>query len=136
MSHLSESNEGTLADIEKRLARLEQGAGQAEARPRPLVEKKPVSKVEPVAAAATPKKATGGGWAINLISLTSEQDADKELKHLLNLGVRAEKQRAVKDGKVWYRLRVPGFASYEGAKAYIDTVEKKTGVKNAWVAKE
>jgi len=135
MSHLRESNNETLSDIEKRLARLEQ-AVSAKPAAQPLVEKKATAPAEPVSVPSEPTKKASTGWAINLISLSSEKDANKELKHLKSLGVRVEKQRVVKDGKVWYRLRVPGFASYEGAKAYIDTVEKKAGVKNAWVAKE
>jgi cell division septation protein DedD len=132
MSHLRESNEGALADIEQRLSKLENSAVAT----KPLVSK-PTPK-SPVAAAPRTKSvaASSQGWAINLISLTSEKDADEELARLHKLGVRAEKQKALKDGKVWYRLRVPGFTSYEGAKAYVDTVEKKAGVKNAWVAKE
>lgn len=131
MSHLRESNEGALADIEQRLRKLEGGAPVAAAKP--LVEKKPVAEKK---SEVKPAAATKGGWAINLISLSDEKDADAELKRLKNLGVRAEKQRAVKDGKTWYRLQVRGFTSYEGAKAYIETVEKKAGVKNAWVAKD
>jgi cell division septation protein DedD len=130
MSHLRQSNEDTLADIEKRLVELEAAAGPQTAK---AVTSKPAARQK---ATSRPAAGTSGaGWVINLVSLSSEKDADAELKHLRSLGVRAEKSRAEKDGKVWYRLRVPGFTSYEGAKAYIDTIEKKTGVKNAWVAK-
>lgn len=130
MSHLQQSNEGVLSDIERRLSQLEKGVS---GRPN-ASQQKPVPAAPP--SAPVKRDSTKGGWAINLISLSSEKDADAELSHLRSLGVRVEKQRVVSDGKTWYRLRVPGFTSYEGAKAYIDTVQKKAGVKNAWVAKE
>lgn len=127
MSHLRQSNEAALAEIRQRLARLEKAAPAGSA---------PVSAAAPAAKKASAASASSGGWAINLISLTSEKDADAELKRLQKLGIRAEKRRALKAGTVWYRLRVTGFASYEGAKAYIRTVEQKAGVKNAWVARD
>jgi cell division septation protein DedD len=134
LSHLRQSNEETLAALEARLAKLEQGAvpaGKAPAAPS-LVKKAPAKRAAepPPAATAEP------GWVINLVSLRSKSDAEAEMQRLRRAGVRVELQRAVRDGTTWYRLRVPGFTSYEGAKAYIGSVEKQAGVRNAWVSKE
>ena len=141
ISHLRQSSEESLAAIEQRLSKLEQGAvAPAVATPpapiRKLVEKSGTAPHEraPVAEAST--RNSDSAWVINLISLRSEKDAQEEMLRLRKAGVRVEMQRALSDGQTWYRLRVPGFTSYEGAKAYINTVEKQAGVKNAWVAKQ
>lgn len=140
ISHLRQSTEESLTAIEERLSKLEQGGVVptpvvAPAAPaRKLVEKAPAQVSENVVPEES--AARKGGWVINLISLRSEKDAQEEMLRLRKAGVRVELQRALREGRTWYRLRVPGFTSYEGAKAYIETVEKQAGVKNAWVAKE
>ncbi|MGM0595194.1 MAG: SPOR domain-containing protein, partial [Pseudomonadota bacterium] len=150
MSHLRESNEGTLVEIEQRLAQLEQQLSQnpqsepqgqaAQAEPsQEKGEQQPVASKEEAPAKAqetVDTAAASDGWAINLVSLSSESDANAELKRLRQLGVEAQMRRAQRNGQTWYRLRVAGFDNYEQAKAYIDTVEKRAGVKGAWVAEE
>lgn len=139
ISHLRQTNEESLAALSQRLDKLERGitvsaAAVSPAQARKLVEKATASNSE--SAPVTASAARSGGWVINLLSLSNEKDAQEEMTRLRKAGVRVEIQRALRDSKTWYRLRVPGFTSYEGAKAYIDTVEKQAGVKNAWVAKE
>ncbi len=139
ISHLRQTNEESLAALSQRLDKLERGitvpaAAVSPAQARKLVEKAAASNSE--SAPVTASAARSGGWVINLLSLSNEKDAQEEMTRLRKAGVRVEIQRALRDSKTWYRLRVPGFTSYEGAKAYIDTVEKQAGVKNAWVAKE
>lgn len=132
-SHLRQSNEETLEALSQRLERLERDV--AAKRVRTSTDAKP----PPVAAAGHSQVGVtsgDGGWVINLIALSSRSDAQKQMMRLRKAGVRVEMQHAEHDGKSWYRLRVPGFSSYEGAKAYIKTVEKKANVENAWVAKE
>ncbi len=132
VGHLRESNLQALQALDMRLERLEKGQAQPIAESKPLVSKVPVA----VATTAAPTTAKRGGWVINLLSLTSARTANSELARLRKLGIRADKQTVSKDGKTWYRLRVTGFDSYAGAKAYIETVEQQTGFKSAWVAKE
>ena len=136
ISHLRQSNEETLGALSERLDALEQkmnaGAPVRSAASKP-VDKRPAAQSTPTSTGTAVKS---GGWVINLISLRSEKDAQEEMQRLRKAGVRVEMQRAVADGKTWYRLQVPGFASYAGAKAYIDTVQKQAGVKDAWVAKD
>lgn len=131
-SHLRQSNEESLLSLTQRLERLEREAVARRS-----------GATAPVTAPATqgnvtvPSATTAeGGWVINLISLSSEKDAREQMLRLRKAGVRVEMQHAQHDGKSWYRLRVPGFTNYEGARAYIETVEKQAGVENAWVAKE
>ncbi len=135
VSHLRESNQQALSALGMRLDRLEGGqvaAAQPEVTPAVTSPKAAASKPETSVAATAKQK----GWVINLLSVTSAKTANSELSRLRKLGVRADKQAVNKDGKTWYRLRVSGFDSYEGAKAYIDTVQQQTGYQSAWVAKE
>lgn len=125
---LREKNETALAALQARLDKLEKAKSTA-----PVAAVKPV--VEETAATTSKKTAATGGWSVNLISLSNESDAKQELQRLRNLGIRAEQQRVEQDGRVWFRLRVPGFTSRDGALAYIKTVEDKAGVTNAWVGK-
>lgn len=127
-SHLRQSNEESLSGLFQRLERLEGEMAKGGA----VLTK----MATPTSADMPPAEAGERGWVINLISLSSEQDAKQQMLRLRQAGVRVEMQQARHDGKSWYRLRVPGFSSYEGARAYIKTVEKQAGVENAWVAKE
>ncbi len=128
-SHLRQSNEESLLGLSQRLERLE---GEMAVKNGAVLTK----MVAPEDVDMPPAEAGERGWVINLISLSSEQDAKQQMLRLRKAGVRVEMQQARHDGKSWYRLRVPGFSSYEGARAYITTVEKQAGVENAWVAKE
>jgi len=128
-SHLRQSNEESLLSLTQRLERLEREAVARSGAALPA----PATQGGVTVPSATTAE---GGWVINLISLSSEKDAREQMLRLRKAGVRVEMQHAQHDGKSWYRLRVPGFTNYEGARAYIETVEKQAGVENAWVAKE
>ncbi len=129
-SHLRQTNEESLVALSQRIERLER---EALARSGAASLAVTAPKAGTVVPTANPAES---GWVINLISLSSEKDAKEQMLRLRKAGVRVEMQHAQHDGKSWYRLRVPGFTSYEGARAYIETVEKQTGVENAWVGKE
>lgn len=130
-SHLRQSNEESLLSLTQRLERLEREAVARSGVTAPVTA--PATQGSVIVPSATTAE---GGWVINLISLSSEKDAREQMLRLRKAGVRVEMQHAQNDGKSWYRLRVPGFTNYEGARAYIATVEKQAGVENAWVAKE
>lgn len=142
VGHMREINQQALKRLDSRLTSLEAAAGKvptstvekktaAPTQPRPLVK-----KITTVRQAPAPAKVEKQGWVINLLTVASAKTASEELARLRGMGVRADKQSMQKDGKTLYRLRVTGFDSYEGAKAYIETVEKQTGFSSAWVAKE
>jgi cell division septation protein DedD len=130
---LSGSSDETVAAIETRLARLERqlAAAPDEAEVTAQEQEAPEQSAAPVATAPT-----GGRWVINLTSFAREQVADQEIKRLRDAGVQVEKQRAVSSGKVWYRLRITGLATYEKAKAYIAELDKVTDTGSAWISGE
>jgi cell division septation protein DedD len=153
ISHLRQSSEDGLGAIEQRLASLEaaQQTGHAvapastpsQAAPSssPRLVSGPQGEAASVPKAFTPAPSTteasrSGGWSINLVSLSNEQDARIEMTRLRQLGIRVEMQEAQRDGRTWYRLQVPGFDSREGARAYIATIQQQTGINNAWVMRE
>lgn len=131
LSHLRQSNETSLEALTQRLVALEQKVATRSETASSATAAASQGEVSLAAASSS-----AGGWVINLISLSSEKDAQEQMLRLRKAGVRVEMQQAEHNGKSWYRLRVPGFSNYEGARAYIETVEKQTGVQNAWVAKE
>ncbi|MFO7593234.1 MAG: SPOR domain-containing protein [Pseudomonadota bacterium] len=131
LSHLRQSNETSLEALTQRLVALEQKVATRSETASSATAAASQGEVSLAAASSS-----AGGWVINLISLSSEKDAQEQMLRLRQAGVRVEMQQAEHNGKSWYRLRVPGFSNYEGARAYIETVEKQTGVQNAWVAKE
>lgn len=139
LSHLRESNRQALQALAMRLARLEQNQKtltvvKAATSGVSATENPPVRMV--ASAGVTTAEEAKGGWVINLLSVASAKAANAQLERLRKMGIRADKQSVNKEGKSWYRLRVTGFDSYEGAKAYIDTVERQTGFDSAWVARE
>ncbi len=133
MSHLSESNETALATINERLAKLEEGLkAPAPAAVAPVARKaETVSK--PVETKPVETK-PAGGWVVNLISVSSQKQADVEYARLKRMGYDAAITRAKVGGQTWYRLQIPGFADYQEAKAYADKARKQ-GLSNAWVTK-
>ena len=137
LMELRENNKAAQDAIEQRLDKLEKaytGKMETTIKEAPTTAAARPPMEEATAPAASPKAT--GAWSVNLISLSSEKDADKELTHLRNLGIRAEKHRVEQDGRVWFRLRVPGFTSRDGAMAYIETVKKKAGLSKAWIGKD
>lgn len=151
VGHMREVNQQALQELDARVSSLEKTAGRADAGAKkpvrapvaaaeksspPATPKPLVRKVTTVAKESAPVAETKSGWVINLLTVASSKTAQEELARLRNLGIRADKQAIQKDGRTLYRLRVTGFDSYEGAKAYIDTVEKQTGFSSAWVARQ
>ncbi len=131
MSHLRQSSEEALVEIDQRLGRLEGALSELSSAP-----PQQVAVQQPAAAPrSAPAQSGTGDWVINLVSLSNEQDARTELERLRQLGIRAEVQRAQHEGRTWYRLRVTGFDSRDGATAYVDTIADKAGLQNPWVTR-
>ncbi|HEY0720123.1 MAG TPA: SPOR domain-containing protein [Gammaproteobacteria bacterium] len=83
--------------------------------------------------AAKPAPASGD-WTVILVSFATSAQAENEKSRLQKLGIHSEVSKTVVDGKSRFRLRVPGYTSQETAKAAIPAIERKSGIKGAWVA--
>jgi len=86
-------------------------------------------------AATTPVSTSLGGWVVNLVSLDSRHAAVKALEHYKSQGISAEIFPASVKGKMWYRLRIGGFASKQEAIVQKKYLASKYGIKDAWVQK-
>lgn len=147
MSHLSDTSTQMNA-VTARLDELEQRIGAlrtelvAAARAVPQAAETPkAAKAEtPKTAAPQPapkpvaasKPASGGGWVVNVASLTDAKAAAAEQQRLQQAGFKAEVQTAEMNGRTWYRVRATGFSSREEAQVYSDMVRHKMGV-TPWV---
>jgi cell division protein FtsN len=43
--------------------------------------------------------------------------------------------KAVVNGRVWYRVRVSGFASADAAKSQVKSLRSQTGISDIWIGK-
>ena len=82
---------------------------------------------------AQPKPASTGNWVINLASVSSSESADQEVARLGKLDIKADVSHAESKGKVWYRIQVPGYASYDEAINARSALEEKLGISGTWV---
>jgi len=83
----------------------------------------------------TPSGNHQGIWVLNLISLNNAVAADHELKRLQQLGIHAENVKAEVQGKTWYRIRIPGFASVEEATRQRKILANRLGIHDTWIGK-
>jgi len=86
--------------------------------------------------AASTQKPSSGGWAINISSVSDSGSALQEVTRLHNMGINAESVQATSNGKVWYRIRIPGFASHDEATAARPSIEKRLGIGGTWVTQK
>lgn len=84
---------------------------------------------------ATENAPADGEWSVNLMSLTDESIARKQLQELLEKGVSAAIKRTELAGKTWYRVQVSGFKSKQQAQEYQESVAKKLRLPGAWVTR-
>lgn len=120
----AKGDDAQLAAVLKRLDALERKVPQQ-------------AKSAPATPAKSPSSkpaASNGDWAVILVSFSTSAQAEGERARLQKLGLRAELFKSAVDGKYWYRVRVPGYASQESAKAAIPALEAKSGITGAWVA--
>jgi septal ring-binding cell division protein DamX len=89
-------------------------------------------------AAAGQKQTTAGDsglWVINLVSFDDKRAADRFAKRARSKDVGVETVQTTVKGKPWWRVRVPGFATGEHARAAADSVEARLGLKESWVGR-
>jgi len=96
----------------------------------------------PVVAAPTPPPATpppgmGGGrdWALNVASYADAASAERQAAQLRGAGYPVSVQPATVNGRNWYRVQVPGYASQQAAKAAAQELQSKLGLKGVWVVR-
>ena len=95
----------------------------------------------PVAAASkrsTAKAAArrNGPWVVNLLSVSSRSEANREVKRLKRMDIHAEIQSAKVKQQTWYRIQVTGFATAAAAQDFGDRIAVQTGLKGAWAARK
>ncbi len=107
--------------------------------------KKALRRKQPLIQASTPVKSATKpapkpvikpkGWVINLTSVSSSESAKQELARLKSMGVDAQAIRTEARGKIWYRIRVSGFATFEEAEAQGKLLGEKLNISDIWVGK-
>jgi tol-pal system protein YbgF len=74
-------------------------------------------------------------WAVNVVSLGVRADAQKALANLHKQGIQAKMMKVRVAGKLWYRLRITGYASRAASEsARLKIIGK--GYSDAWVSPE
>jgi hypothetical protein len=85
----------------------------------------------------TKLNALKGKWAINLRSFEQrEKTAQKMLKHLNKTGVPASITTVRVKNKIWSRIFISGFGTYEDAKRYAEDILLKRDIKTYWIRLE
>ncbi len=87
----------------------------------------------PEVAASQPEPSSSGRWSLNLQSLSSEKNAMETVKELKDIGVSAVMRKSTSGDKVWHRVRIEGFNTYNEAKAYIKKLPVSPLTANPWV---
>ncbi|MDQ6957662.1 MAG: SPOR domain-containing protein [Mariprofundaceae bacterium] len=91
---------------------------------------------KPTVTAIKPAMDSGHGpWVVNLTSLSRAVTANNEVTRLKALGIRAESIKVMTQGKTWYRIRVPGFASAEEADRQRKILGNRLGIHDTWIGK-
>ena len=92
-------------------------------------------KPPPIKNGAAAKKSKNGPWVINLVSTSSETDAERLSKKALSKNIQTELQQTTVKGKKYWRVQITGFSTADDARAYAVTAKKQLGLKDAWVMK-
>jgi cell division septation protein DedD len=88
-------------------------------------EKKQVKKEEshpPLAKTPSPAQ---GRWSVQVQALRDEEDARELIRRLQSQGYEPMISRVVRDGEVWYRVRVGSFASSEEARTSVERLRRE-----------
>jgi len=75
------------------------------------------------------------GWVVNITSVSDPESAYQEVARLKSMGINAESARAYSNGRTWYRIRIPGFASHDEAMRARPSLEARLGIRDTWVGK-
>ena len=103
------------------------------------VEQPVVSKQEKMVAAVSPRSAAPKiskrviRWGVNLTSVSTLASAEKIQKGLEGRGITSELNRVTIGGKIYYRIRIPGFASKQEAEQARLPYLKEREFSSAWL---
>lgn len=107
--------------------------GHATTKPTVSVAKKSMQPPDASSAAKPVVAPKGSEWVVNLSSFSSPAAVNRRLAHLKKLGIQAESIKVTVHGRTWYRLRAIGYASEKEAREQLKVLEKKVGIKDAWI---
>ena len=91
------------------------------------------SEVNKVAVASRPD---AGPWIVNLLSSRRKQDTDRLAGIAADNGIPVVQNRAIVQGKEYWRLQITGFQNAKEAKNYAIPVKKKLGIKDVWIFRQ
>lgn len=74
-------------------------------------------------------------WALNIASYADPASAERQVQLLRDAGYPVVVQPATVNGKSWWRVQVPGYASQQDAKAAANEIQNKLGVRGIWVVR-
>lgn len=74
-------------------------------------------------------------WALNIASYADPASAEQQVQRLRDAGYPVVVQPATVNGKSWWRVQVPGYASQQDAKAAANEIQNKLGVRGIWVVR-
>ncbi|HYQ70997.1 MAG TPA: SPOR domain-containing protein, partial [Gammaproteobacteria bacterium] len=77
-----------------------------------------------------------GPWVINLLSSRKKQDTDRLAGIAAGNGIPVVQNRAIVQGKEYWRLQITGFRNATEAKNYALPVKQKLGIKDVWIFRQ
>ena len=105
------------------------------AMPRSMPDGKTVTENE-VDKSGITSKSDSGPWIINLLSSRKKQDTDRLAGIAADNGIPVVQNRAIVQGKEYWRLQITGFRNATEAKNYAIPVKKKLGIKDVWIFRQ
>jgi len=114
-----------------------EGATPVEAPPVEVAADAPATTIPAPEAPAAETGATRpmDGWAVQIASYHTVEEADAKVKELEAAGYPAYEVTALVKGTTWYRVRIAGYLSQEVAYEAIPTLEQALGTQGLVVAK-
>jgi cell division protein FtsN len=110
---------------------------------KPVDQQNPKKTVRPVVKKPAPKPvvkkakaASSRGWAVNLVAFRQDWYAERKAAEFSRQGIPVRVVPVEKQGEIWYRLAVPGFADKSEAQVYAARLKKALNLDSVWVGRE
>ncbi|MCD2451437.1 SPOR domain-containing protein [Methylicorpusculum oleiharenae] len=75
-------------------------------------------------------------WAVNLVAFRQDWYAERKAAEFTRQGIPVRVVPVEKQGEMWYRLAVPGFAEKSEAQVYAARLKKALNLDSVWVGRE